>query len=311
MVHCVPQVSVIVPVRNAGRGVEELISKLRLQTLPTSRFEVIVADDGSVDGCATSLDADGQWLRVLALPARTSYAARNAAAATARAPILAFCDADCRPERGWLEHGIDALNETEIAAGRVKFMPTRRPTTWTLLDVDAHLNQEHAVRRGVAATANLFVRSTLFTALGGFDGSLRSNGDYEFVARAVAAGARLVYAPNAVVWHPPRNSMRAFLGKIWRTNHSAAVRAGRSGRNPFRRRPIRWVPVVGALDARLRAGKPAGLNRARLEAEGFASSAAQRTAATVALYAVIPPVRVAARLAGWLSGRIGHARMPA
>jgi GT2 family glycosyltransferase len=305
-----PRISVIVPVRNGGAWLHELVAALDAQTLPREDFEVIVADDGSTDGAPAALQVEGEWLRVLHLPPRTSYAARNDGVAAARAAVLAFCDADCRPEPAWLERGLEAVEDADLVAGRVRFLGSDRATVWTLLDVDMHLNQEQAVRRGAAATANLFVHRATFDAVGGFDGSLASNGDYDFVRRALAAGARLTYAPGAVVWHPTRNTMRSFLGKIWRTNHAAAARAGRSGRNPLRRRALRWIPIAGAVDARRRAGKPIALNRERLDAEGLDADPLARLRATLALYLLVPPVRGTARVVGWLRGRREYAARP-
>src|SRR4051812_39855832 len=111
-----PQVSVIVPVRNGGSDLRELLEKLSAQTLPRERFEVVVGDDGSTDGSAAGLD-DGTWVRVVPGPPLNSYAARNRAVHASRGAVLAFCDADCRPEPEWLEEGVRALESMDVAAG--------------------------------------------------------------------------------------------------------------------------------------------------------------------------------------------------
>src|SRR5206468_1800917 len=63
-----------------------------------------------------------------------------------------------------------------------------------------------------AATANLFVEARVFDDVGPFDAGLVSSGDLDLCRRATAVGHRLVYAPDAVVVHPPR----ATLGETWR-----------------------------------------------------------------------------------------------
>ena len=101
--------SVIVPVRNGRRHLEELLAALSGQTLPRDRFEVLIGDDGSTDGSTDGLATADGWVRVFSGPPRSSYAARNRAARAARAETLAFCDADCLPEPDWLEKGIAAV----------------------------------------------------------------------------------------------------------------------------------------------------------------------------------------------------------
>jgi GT2 family glycosyltransferase len=75
-----------------------------------------------------------------------------------------------------------------------------------------------AERLGQAVTANLFVQQALFERLKGFDATLPSGGDYDFVARAVKSGARLRYEPRAVVRHPTMDRAPRFPRKVWDTN---------------------------------------------------------------------------------------------
>jgi glycosyltransferase involved in cell wall biosynthesis len=302
--HEAPLVSVVVPVRNGGRALMLLVEALASQTLGRDRFEVIVADDGSTDGALDRVAPDGSWLRVLRLPRATSYRARNAGVEIARGLVLAFCDADCRPEPEWLELALSTIEHAEVAAGRIRFVVPARPTVWTLLDVDTFLNQERAVLNGKAATANLLIRRSVFDELGGFDPALGSTGDYDFVDRAVRSGARLVYSQDAAVWHPTRDTARSFLRKVWRVNRWHAIRKTRAGWRAFgteRRLP---VPVVGTVRARRSAGRPLGLDLPRLRREGLEPTRLARLAALAVLYLVVPAVRAGARLAGWLEVRL-------
>ena len=108
------------------------------------------------------------------------------------APVLAFCDADCRPEPDWLERGPARRSRpTDLVAGRIRFDVPGARTVWTLSTWTASKDHEHQVRVGLAETANLFLRRELFDRVGGLDGSIAEYGDYEFVERCVAAGARL------------------------------------------------------------------------------------------------------------------------
>src|SRR5262245_30441703 len=62
------KVSVIVPVYNPGPYVEDLISSLLRQSLPSTEFEAVFVDDGSTDDTPARLDAltaEHPHLRVL------------------------------------------------------------------------------------------------------------------------------------------------------------------------------------------------------------------------------------------------------
>src|SRR5204863_3618812 len=136
----------------------------------------------------------------------------------ARGRVLAFCDSDCLPARTWLEEALAALENADVVAGEVRFAAPERLTSWSLLTIDMFLDQLRNVLLSRGVTANLVLRRELFETLGGFDESLPSGGDYDFVQRAVEHGARLTYAPRAVVHHPTLDEVRAFLRKVWSTN---------------------------------------------------------------------------------------------
>jgi glycosyltransferase involved in cell wall biosynthesis len=293
--------SVIVPVRNGRRDIVALLDALRAQTVPTSAFEVVIGDDGSTDGSTHGLE-DG-WVRVAYGPPQNSYAARNRAVAASRAPVLAFCDSDCLPEPEWLERGLAALADTDLAAGRIRFVVPERRSVWTLLDMDGTKDHERQVRQGTAETCNLFLRREVFDSVGGFDGSLPEHGDFDFVERCVAGDFRLSYAPEAVVWHPVRLRAKSFLRALWVYNRWYAARATRDGLRPDAAKLRCLVPLVSTLRARRRQGRPLGLDRAWLAANGVEPGRAESLRALPLLYVLVPYLRAAAQIRGWWDGR--------
>jgi GT2 family glycosyltransferase len=284
-----PRVAVVVPARDRLEELERLLAGLEAQTLPADAFEVIVADDGS-RGSLEGLRARHPRALVAPGPPRNSYSARNRGARSAAAPVLAFCDSDCEPAADWLEAGLAALEHADVVAGRVRRLLPEAPTVWTLLDVDKFLDQERWVRAGRAVTANLLVRRATFEAVGGFSDDFASGGDFDFVDRCVEAGARLSFASDAVVEHPTLDDGRAFLRKVWRVH---------SRRAPVRPALRDLVPFL----ARLRRGRPLGLDRARLADEGLNPTARQRIAALVLLSSVVPWLEFAAQLSSWVRAR--------
>jgi len=138
--------------------------------------------------------------------------------------------------------------------------------------------------------------------MGGFDDSLSNTGDYEFVSRCVASGARLVFIHDAVVWHPTHNHARPLLRKIWRIQRTLGLRGARAGRRP---KVIAYssIPIVGMLRSRRSEGRPLRLDRRRLAANGVAPRPLEDLKALPILYLVIPYLARAARIRGWWLAR--------
>jgi glycosyl transferase family 2 len=292
-----PRVSVVIPVRDDPEGVRAVTAALEHQTLPRDEFEVIVAVDG---GDAPPVPPG---VRVVAGPPCNSYAARNRGVRAARAPVLAFTDADCLPEPEWLERGLAALDGADIVAGAVRLAVARRLTVWALLDIERNLDQEAAVRCNVAVTANLFMRRETFDAIGGFDASLPSGSDHEAVRRAAQRGATLRYAPQAEIRHPARDGARAVLGNRWFTLFHGAARFSRDGGPGAPRGKLLLIPFVSAVAERSTAGQPlTRLDPRRLAYSGVQPTRRQELAAVAADTLIVSPVTSAARIAGAIQG---------
>jgi glycosyltransferase involved in cell wall biosynthesis len=307
-----PLVSVIVPVRDNGRGVRELLRALTEQTLPPERFEIVIGDDGSsVDPPAQAERRDGR-VQIVRLPPHNSYAARNRAVRAAGGDVLAFCASDCLPEPTWLEEGLTALERADLVAGEVTFVAPPRTTVWSLLTMDMFLDQERAVRRSRAVTANLFVRRQLFDRLGGFAESFPSGADYDFALRAVERHARLAYAPQAVVRHPTLDDPARFLRKVWLTNRWDAARRALAGERPSAWGILALLPPIGVAVARRQSFRPvAKLHAPRLEAAGIRPTWRDHARALPVLYFPVAITAGAARTRGWVHGlRLVRARAP-
>lgn len=90
-----PLVSVIIPVYNAEKYLEDSISSALTQTY--ENLELLVVDDGSTDGSGAIMDRmakEDSRMRVFHEPHRGTSAARNIALNEARGDYICFIDAD-------------------------------------------------------------------------------------------------------------------------------------------------------------------------------------------------------------------------
>jgi len=172
--------------------------------------------------------------------------ARNAGAAAARTPYLAFLDDDARARTGWLDALLAPLADDAVvgAGGSVAAAwLTDRPDwfpdefAWVVGASYRGLPEVVAPIRNVWSE-NMAVRRTAFDAVGGFRSDFGKVGhtsrpeDTDLCIRmsAAAGGGRWVYVPSAIVDHEvpaDRATLRYFLkrsfwegqGKIEMTRH--------------------------------------------------------------------------------------------
>jgi glycosyltransferase involved in cell wall biosynthesis len=218
----VPAASVLLPCRDAERYLPACIDSLAAQTLQA--IEIVAVDDGSRDGTAGLLRAwadRDRRVRLVDAPKRGLVPALRAAAAAARAPLLARMDADdvalpgrLEAQRAFLDAtpgvaacgtGVSLFSRTGIGQGY------RRYERWlnglrTPDDVERDLLVECPL-----AHPALMIRADAYDRIGGY----RDRGwpeDYELLLHLHAAGLRAANLPEILLrWrvHPDRLSRRS------------------------------------------------------------------------------------------------------
>jgi GT2 family glycosyltransferase len=206
-----PTVSVIIPALNEERYIEQCLRSIRGLDYPSSRLEVIVIDNGSIDRTVSIAKDYADKLYILR-HARVG-ALRNYGASEASADILAFLDADCVVRPSWLQWAVRSLSvgpcvtgaEYEVSENatwveRAWFSQTRRGR-----HVTTHING-----------GNLFVHKQLFNKVGGFDVSLVSGEDYEFCQRVRRYGKIIADSRIRVVHMGNPKTLRQFFRReVW------------------------------------------------------------------------------------------------
>lgn len=204
-------ISVIVPTRNRAALLDRLLKSLARVRYPT--WEVIVVDDGSTDDTRRVVEQH----RDSGLPVSYHYqtwqkmgAARNLGISRARGIIVAFTDDDCVVEPGWLGAIADAFEAHPETLGVQGLTRTdhRIMTPFTRQIEQLEGGQPYR-------TCNIAYRTDIVRDLGGFDPHLIRGEDVVMGMRVLERGP-IVFAPNAVVLHPPRP--KDWAGRqAWRT----------------------------------------------------------------------------------------------
>jgi glycosyltransferase involved in cell wall biosynthesis len=209
-----PQITVIVPARDASGTLPLLFDSLDRQTIGRDVFEVIVIDNASRDDTAEVARARGA--RVVDEPKPSRARARNTGVRAARAELIAYTDADCKATPGWLEALRDALAEHPLVAGPVHLTTGQPPNAVERFERLWRFEQEAGVKDGWAATANLGIRRSVHDEIGGFDVAYRHIGeDADYCLRARAKGHVLALAPDAVIEHYAEDELWSMLKRAF------------------------------------------------------------------------------------------------
>jgi glycosyltransferase involved in cell wall biosynthesis len=244
----VPRVSFVIPVRDDARRLNQCLESIRRNDYLRERVEVIVVDDRSLDRSA--LVALNAGATVIEAPRPGCVAAsRNAGAEAATGEILAFVDADHEIDASWVRHMVAILSNDRIAATGA---PCVAPAggNWVQHEYDG-LRRRPPDLSDVdwLGGGNFAVKRCVFTAIGGFDRSLRTCEDVDFCRRLRRAGHRIVCASALINVHlgDPSSLTELFFGELWRGRDN--FRASLRGPWSLRALPSAIVPVIdlGAL----------------------------------------------------------------
>jgi glycosyltransferase involved in cell wall biosynthesis len=213
------KVSVVIPHYNDLASLDLCLSALARQSFPAADTEIVVADNGSPQGEAAVSAIIAGRARLVIVPEKGAGPARNGGVAASTGALLAFTDADCRPDPLWLETGIAALSRHDFLGGGVDVLVRdagRMTPTEAFERVFAFDTENYVAAKGFVATCNLFCPRKLFDAVGGFGVGVSEDVDWSH--RATALNFRIGYVPGAVVGHPARRNWSELKRKWLRIN---------------------------------------------------------------------------------------------
>jgi glycosyltransferase involved in cell wall biosynthesis len=107
-------ISVIIPTYNEEKNIERCLRGLERQSIPRTEFEVIIVDGQSKD--RTVEIAQRYADRVIEQVSEGVGGARNDGARIARGNIIVTTDADCIPQREWLEVVLEHFENEDVIA---------------------------------------------------------------------------------------------------------------------------------------------------------------------------------------------------
>jgi O-antigen biosynthesis protein len=208
-----PSVSVVVPAYNAERTIAECVESLLELDYPQDRLELRVVDNSSGDRTAEIVRGYGDRVIVMHESRRGPSAARNAGLQAATGEVVAFTDADCRVDSGWLTALVAPLEDRRvgIAGGLILARPPANDVELFGESIHDHHLAIEVFDPGYVITMNWASRRETLLELGGFDEDFRRGEDVDLSYRAIQAGYELAFAESAVVYHRNETGLPGLL----------------------------------------------------------------------------------------------------
>ena len=211
-------ISVIIPVFNGGDTIERCINALKRQRTERA-FEIIMVDDGSTDGSLQKIT--GRNIRVFKQANQGPAAARNLGVEKSRGQIVLFTDADCEPLNNWIEEMVRPLEDSPVAGVKGCYLTRQKKIVPRFVQLEYEAKFERMKRDRyidfIDTYSAGFVKED-FLAVGRFDTQFPSPSveDQEFSFRMWERGYRMIFNPNARVYHThPDSILRYMKKKFW------------------------------------------------------------------------------------------------
>jgi glycosyltransferase involved in cell wall biosynthesis len=180
-----PLVSVIIPVFNGEKFLEEAITSVLRQEY--SPLEIVIVDDGSTDRTEQIAQGCGHGIRYLRQPNSGPSAARNRGLKIARGSMIAFLDADDVWPSGKLNFQLPYLINNpslEIVMGRIQLM--RLSGT-----IEGPVFEDFGEPCMSVNLGGAVFRRSVFYKVGLFDETMRYSEDVDWFMRAREGGVSI------------------------------------------------------------------------------------------------------------------------
>jgi glycosyltransferase involved in cell wall biosynthesis len=219
------KVSVIVPTYNNQATIRSCLDSLSNQQFK-GEYEVIVVDDASTDDTVSIVSS--YPVELLTQKHMGPASARNLGAKNASGEFLLFTDADCSPESDWIERMCAPFEDESVVGVQGAYKSRQKSIVARFVQYEIEERYEIMSKVGqidFIGSYSAAYRKDIFLAEGGFDEAfpIASGEDTDLSYRLSSKGRKMVFAPDAMVYHEHPASIVQYLKMkfyraYWRVN---------------------------------------------------------------------------------------------
>ena len=208
-------ISVVIPAKNAAGSIQECIAALKQQTIQSHIKEIIVVDNGSTDSTPQLAESSGAI--VIHEPNTGAASARNAGIKAASGDIICFTDADCCPTPDWVESiSLRLRQDEEIIGAKGIYFTQQKELVARFVQIE--YEDKYDLLRPQPTidfidTYSAAYRRDVLVANNGFDENIYFVEDQELSFRLASRGYKMVFQPDAAVYHLHSNTFWKYFRK--------------------------------------------------------------------------------------------------
>ncbi|KAF0144497.1 MAG: hypothetical protein FD156_1801 [Nitrospirae bacterium] len=213
-------VSVVIPAYNAEKTIAACLTSLMKQDYPGD-YEVIVVDDGSSDS-TPNIVSGYERVRLIKQENAGPAAARNKGAAAAKGEIILFTDSDCVPEGNWIKEMVNPFKDNRDVVGvKGRYKTKQKETTARFVQFeyeDKYRYMQKDKYIDFIDTYSAGFKREIFLEMRGYDTEfpVACAEDVELSFRLSKKGYKMIFNPNAVVYHIHPAGLKDYLRKKYK-----------------------------------------------------------------------------------------------
>lgn len=219
------EVSIIIPTKNEGDVLKNCLNSIQNLEYPKDKMEVIIVDAHSRDNTVEIAKKFG--CKVVYENVGTRAGACNIGVKNAKGEYIAFTDADCVLQKDWMKNLIKQFNDEKIASvGGPNITPEDDTEFAKCVGAVLSFLSKPGARYGLAADrvtwtfhnsgCNAAYRKDVIEEAGGFNNKLVTCEDEELDYRIGDKGYKLLFTPDAVVYHYRRPTWTRFYKQAYK-----------------------------------------------------------------------------------------------
>jgi cellulose synthase/poly-beta-1,6-N-acetylglucosamine synthase-like glycosyltransferase len=222
-----PHVTIIIPIKNVAKYIKECLDALLNQNYPQDRYEIWLLDNNSDDGTLKIVaEYSKDKVKVIQTGIDSPPVKYNKILPQVKSEIVGLVDGDANVDKEWLTKAIEPLEDPKVAGATGVILTANSDKLIPRIIGYELQNRYEKMPREIkrAATMHIVYRKKVIEDIGGFNEKLKTGYDAEIGHRINNAGYKIIFVPEAKVWHNHRETLWAFFNQQYEYGKFAIIR---------------------------------------------------------------------------------------
>ena len=229
-----PYVSIVVCIYNGAKTLESALDSLLEQDYPKDKYEIVLIDDGSIDGSADICKdllkkSGGEYPHLTYIFQKNSGlgGARNTGVFISKGLIVAFIDQDAVAHKGWVNEiakAFDGDDKIGVVGGKIEILNKESWFATFIHWIHYYMEDKNGDEIIPIIGTNMAFRKQVFEKVGGFFDHFISRGDeHSFIDIKALPYFKRNVTRAAIVYHERPWSFRAWFKERFYNGHEYAL----------------------------------------------------------------------------------------